>query len=194
MALLRKTIIPYEARFAERGYNNRVPGERGRCFMTKDGRAITYDRMKTGTLRCFLSLGVPIYLDAETPWWQTHHNGSLESAVADSWDFMQTVGFSFLDRPERMTVTQWRERHNLLVRDHRKSVIHVTWPSSWPLNQIVMAAKRAIPGYQRFAALEVRHMLEGRSSIDITDLSLLQAKELLPVLLSHQFTAEVIQI
>jgi hypothetical protein len=57
-----------------------------------------------------------------------------------------------------------------------------------------MAAKRAIPGYQRLAALEVRHMLAGRTSIDITDLSLLQAKELLPVLLSHQFTAEVMQI
>src|SRR5215831_17384033 len=108
MALLGKAIIPYVARFAERGYSDRSPGNRGPCFTTSDGRAVTYDRMKTGTLRCFLSLGTPVYVDAETPWWKTHHNESLESAVAQSWDFMQTVGFSFLDRPEQITVTEWR--------------------------------------------------------------------------------------
>src|SRR6266850_403802 len=127
MATLGKVMNRYEPLFAERGFIARVGSQRGPRFITKDGRSVTYDRMKTGTLRCFLSLGIPAYLDAETPWWETGREESVESAVAASWNFMQSVGFSFLARPEQMTLTEWRERHNLLIRDYRKSVVHVTW-------------------------------------------------------------------
>ena len=191
MAALRKALSRYDPLFAQRGFSIRAGQDSGQRFSTGDGRAVIFDRMKTGQLRCFLELGEPPEVEGESPCWETELGKTLDMAVAESWEYLTSVGFQFLDDPEHLTVTAWREQHNLLVRDFRKSVIQVTWPADWSLNQCVIAVKRSIPDYKKLTALQIREKLGSKSSILITDLSLLDAKEIILGIKAEGLTAEV---
>jgi hypothetical protein len=188
MAALGKLLDRYEPLFASRGYSRCPAQERGPSFQSCDGRLVIYDRIRGGSLRCFLSHGNPPFLTAESPWWNTDHDDTLATAVAASWDFLLAAGFAFLDSPTTLTVTDWRVRHNLLVRDSRPGHLTLTWPSSWSLNELVMAAKRSIPHYRSVSALDLRDQLATFRSISITDLSYLDALELVPLLSQQGFT------
>lgn len=193
MATLGKVLNPYEPLFAARGFATRTTIERGPAFCASDGRCVAYDRIMGGGLRCLLSLGQPPYIQAESPWWSTGHSETLETAVIASWSFLTTAGFRFLEAPDAISVTNWRVEHNLLVRDRRQSRLVLTWPTSWTLNDVVMASKRGIPHYARFSALELRRILEPLRSIVISDLPYLNALELLPQLQQNGFTTNLTQ-
>jgi len=191
MAALGKLLDSYEPLFASRGYSRRSARERGPSFQSCDGRLVSYDRVTGGRLRCFLSHGDPPYLKAESPWWNADHYDTLATAVSASWDFLLAAGFAFLDSPTTLTVTDWRVRYNLLVRDSRPGRLTLTWPSNWSLNDLVMAAKRSIPHYRSLSALDVREQLAAVRSVSITDLSYLDALELVPKLSLHGFTTDL---
>jgi hypothetical protein len=191
MATLGKVLDKYNARFQDAGYPRRLAGERGPVFQGDDLRSVAYDRMKTGVLRCFLCLGEPPYIESETPWWSTSHAETIESAVEASWQFLRDAGFQFLRHPESLTPTQWRERYHILVRDYRRCCVNVTWPTAWSLNQVVMAAKRSVPYYARFSALEIRQRLADVKCIQITDFSLLDAQELATALRAEGFLTSI---
>jgi hypothetical protein len=191
MAALGKFLDRYETLFASRGYSRCPSRERGPTFQRCDARSVSFDRIKGGSLRCFLSHGDPPYLTAESPWWSTNHDDTIEMAVAASWDFLLTAGFTFLDAPTALAVTDWRIRHHLLVKDSRPGHLTLTWPGSWSLNDLVMAAKRCIPHYRSLSALDLREELAAFRSISITDLPYLDALEFVPQLTRNGFTTNL---
>src|SRR6187551_506852 len=108
MAALGKALKQYGPLFAVRGFATRIAADRGPAFLSADGRSVVYDRIRGGDLRLFLCIGDPPFLDAESTWWPTGHAETLESAVAASWEFMETAGFRFLESPTSLSVTEWR--------------------------------------------------------------------------------------
>src|ERR1041385_2459738 len=148
MATLGKILAPYEPLFAERGFHKQTARDRGPFFTDADGRFVSYDRIKGGDLRCFLGVCAGAApnsspeIEAETCWWRTEHDCTLESAAASSWQYLLECGFRFLAEPLELTPTQWRERHNLLVRDSRLRTLTVSWPVEWRLNDVVIRSKR----------------------------------------------------
>lgn len=191
MCNLGHILDSYEPLFVSAGYARRSPEPQGPSFSAPDGRAVVYDRMKEGSLRCFLCIGPRPDVEAETPWWHTTEDATLETAVAESWHFLEAAGFRFLASPTDLTVTEWSAQHNLLVRDRRPARLTITWPAAWSLHQLITAAKRSIPRYQRLSALQIRAMLERQRMIVVSDLSYLQAWELLPQLQQQGFTADL---
>jgi hypothetical protein len=188
--------VPYEPLFGERGFHKQTARDRGPFFTDANGRFVSYDRIKGGDLRCFLGISAaapnsPPEIEAETCWWRTDHDCTLESAAASSWQYLLECGFRFLDEPLQLTPTQWRERHNLLVRDRRLRTLVVSWPAEWRLNDVVIRSKRCIPDFATISALELHQHLQHQRQIIITPISLADGLELRQAIETHGFSVNI---
>lgn len=189
MATLGKILQPYVLNLEQRGFHKqavRDVQDRGPCFADSSGRSIKFDRVKGGDLRCFLEIYPRLSypgashpdIQAESRWWRTKHDCSLESAVASAWDYLGECGFSFLEDPLRLTPTQWRERYGLLVRDFRHRDVVVAWPAGWQLNEVVIRGKRCMPEFANVPALQLHQRLRDMRDLVFRRIPLADALEL----------------
>ncbi len=105
---------------------------------------LSIDVVRGGAWRVLLGVGSPpsvwpavanpdpsrSWVEAESPWWEYFpddepdepldpHLMTKEAALRALADWVLTTGINWLSDPERLTVSEWRERHNLLMRDGR---------------------------------------------------------------------------
>jgi hypothetical protein len=137
-----------------------------------------------GDLRCFLGVGQsPIdsftfEIMGESPWWRTRHENTVATAVGAAMEFLRVAGFSFLDDPLRLSPTEWRESHKILVQDSRRRKVHFAAPPGMELNRAVIICTRCHPALKGQPALQVRGILGRSIAIPSVDESLAFALEI----------------
>ena len=183
----------YEASLADRQFRRDKQLARSTTFIRSGRDTLTFDRVKGGDLRLFLGIGIPEPdIESESPWWQVHDGDwpedappglnpsdfTLEHALKCAWQFLATCGFTWFDNPLALTPTEWRERHNLLVRDHRLVEVTLSWPMTMPVNERIIRSKRCIPSFRALSALQLRHHFQGVSFIRLDPMPFADALEL----------------
>lgn len=194
MATLGKTLQRhYESALIGRQFrrDDRFPHS---TTYTRAGRdSLTFDRVKGGDLRLFLGIGIPNpEIEAKSPWWQVREGDwpdyappalnpddfTLEHALKCAWRFLETCGFAWFDNPLALSLTEWREKHKLLVHDHRQAEITLSWPSTMPLNERIIRSRNCIPSFSALSALQMRERFLGVDSIPLGRMPLANALEL----------------
>jgi hypothetical protein len=194
MATLGKILkSSYDARFAQRLFYRDKQFSQTTTYTCNNQFAVTFDRVKGGTLRLFLIVGIhKPQIEAESPWWHARDESrladatpeidakqyTLETALSDAWHFLETCGFEWLKNPHAMTPTLWREKHNLLVTDHRQARLTLKWPAAMPLNERIIRAKNCVPAFQGATALQLRNRFIDVASIPLGLMPLANAMEL----------------
>lgn len=165
MSDLRRIVRSHEEVLTSRGFARATSIDRGPTYDHDGCKFVVYDRIRGGDLRCFLCVRAGAATDdgfdieGESPWWRTEYDQTLESAVTASLQFLIDVGFAFLEDPLARTPTEWREQHNILVRDKRKRTVHFFTHQGMDLNRAVMICTRSHPTLKGQPALQVRQVL-----------------------------------
>jgi|SRR5215510_10256048 len=194
MATLGRTLkAHYESLLADRQFRRDAQVQHATTF-TRFGRdSLTFDRVKGGDLRLFLGVGIPNpQIEAESPWWRVHDGDwpedappelnpshfTLDHALRCAWQFLETCGFAWFDNPLALSPTEWREKHNLLVRDYRQVEVTLSWPTTMPINERIVRSKRCIPSFHALSALDLRDHFADVDSVRLDRMSFADALEL----------------
>lgn len=194
MAALGRTLkAHYESLLADRQFRRDARFPYATTF-TRFGRdSLTFDRVKGADLRVILRVGIPNpEIEAESPWWQVHdedwpedaplelnpNDFTLDHALSCAWQFLVTCGFAWFDNPLALSPTEWREKHNLLVRDHRQVEVFLSWPTTMSFNERIIRSKRCIPSFHALSALQLRDHFVDVDSVRLDAMPLADALEL----------------
>lgn len=162
---LNQSVLLHEQVFIERGYRRVEAIGRGPTYSDGGRKYVVFDRVRGSDLRCLLGDGpgasksAEFEVEGESPWWRTEHGETVSSAVAAAVAFLVKAGFSFLDDPLRLTPTEWRERHGIVVRDRRRRVLRFSVPAEMSQNRVVIACVRAHPALRGKPAMKAREIL-----------------------------------
>jgi hypothetical protein len=181
---LKQAVRLHEQPLIERGYQRIEGVGRGPTYSDGGRRYVIFDRIRGNDLRCLLgdgpgaSRGAEFEVEGESPWWRTEHGETLSSAAAAAVRFLVEAGFSFLEDPLRLTPTEWREQHGIVVRDNRPRMIRFSAPPDMSPNRIVIACVRAHPSLRGKPAMKVREILGPELAIPPAKISLAFALEI----------------
>lgn len=194
MATLGKLLrAHYEGQLADQLFFRDERFPHSTTYTRENQFKITYDRMKGGDLRLFLSVGMSKpEIEAESPYWSVREKTlpddappeldpsqyTLEFALDSAWQFLEVCGFKWFSDPLALTPTEWRVNHNLLVRDYRQTKLTLSWPSQMKLNDRIIRAKRCIPAFKSMAALQLRNQFADIKALQLGAMPLANALEL----------------
>jgi hypothetical protein len=207
MATLGKTLrAHYEAPLADRQFRKDERFPQSATFTRRGRDRLTFDRVKGGDLRLFLGIGIPEpEIEAESPWWRVHNGAwpddappelnpsdfTLDHALRCSWQFLESCGFAWFDDPLALSPSEWREKHKLLVRDHRLAEVNLSWPTTMPVNERIIKSQRCIPSFQALSALQLRGRFAGVDCIRLDRMPYANALELKKVVEETGLVLEV---